>query len=800
MNLYAFQKGRLTGHPWDKPGERIDPYLVWFDRTFVKEGDKLQKLRIDLLVELPERPEERQPALKWLNNAVASRWSGRLADEEGENHTVLSRGGIPQFVTGTIPVDQLPALVSKFQSKQGLDTRVVRFELAAARFVAEESVNSIPSKRVLSLYRAPLHSVDAVAKLGATEKQKQESDYMRLPKETPPKKPLLFVIDDFCNFAAWQCSRQLHTLWHQGMVVPEATQPRTPTSREKNPWEGQSAGPEPRPQDDPSGPPPTPADDESGDEQYGATLNLNPRHAGGELPHEREIEAYRIADYEYPPRQWSHGSAVMYAIANRRPSPRCADPDDSHLAQASCHIHFVQLPSRAVLDTSGGSLSGFALDGIHRAVRTAVRQKRPAVVVNLSYGTHSGPHDGTSMFERALKDLLTVYDGQDGRPALHVVLPAGNTHLFRCHANGTLAVRSEQAASGPRPVGVSQQHCRTLYWKVPPDDETDSFLEIWFGGDIGLTDPVTVTLVAPDGNTKRTVRRGEASEWTEDDVLRAALVYPQSPAQGLNGTMVLVALAPNVRRADFGEGDRYKGTTTSKDPRDGLKRVAMESPSGVWQVILENEGPTPIPFHAWVQRDDAAPGRQRSAKGYRGRQSYLLDPEAAGPVNPCFTLSGIATGWHPSWRLWVVGAMDETGALSRYSAAGPSRDGCGHTEGPDVVMTVDISRNQPGRLVGGVMAGSRVRLSGTSIGAAIFSRMLNHALTVGGPLWPIEWFPAPPPPPPAPPISGEPQLAPGLHRGAANELRLTHVHSLVLRSQNRDAYPLVSEACPRAVP
>lgn len=59
--------------------------------------------------------------------------------------------------------------------------------------------------------------------------------------------------------------------------------------------------------------------------------------------------------------------------------------------------------------------------------------------------------------------------------------------------------------------------------------------------------------------------------------------------------------------------------------------------------------------------------------------------------------------------------------------AGPDRDLGHRSEGPDVVMTVDRSRNQPGRLVGGMFTGTRVRLAGTSIGVAVFTHVASRA-------------------------------------------------------------------------
>jgi len=183
----------------------------------------------------------------------------------------------------------------------------------------------------------------------------------------------------------------------------------------------------------------------------------------------------------------------------------------------------------------------------------------------------------------------------------------------------------------------------------------------------------------------------------------------------------------------------------------------MRAPHGVWTVKILADSGRSARVHAWIQRDDSAPGRGPESRGHRGRQSYFLDTfpdNAPGPVEPSGTINAIAT-FRPKTadRLWVVGAMRRDDcSLSGYSAAGPTRaDGAcapaspGSTtcnapaarasgsdatrcDGPDIVTLADDSLNLPGLLVGGVLSGSRLRVSGTSIAAALFTRQLHHVL------------------------------------------------------------------------
>jgi len=59
-------------------------------------------------------------------------------------------------------------------------------------------------------------------------------------------------------------------------------------------------------------------------------------------------------------------------------------------------------------------------------------ENKPAVVVNLSLATNGGPHDGTSMVEKMLDELL---ESQDERA---IVIAAGNSYHHGIHAMGTV--------------------------------------------------------------------------------------------------------------------------------------------------------------------------------------------------------------------------------------------------------------------------------------------------------------------------------------------------------------------------
>jgi hypothetical protein len=393
---------------------------------------------------------------------------------------------------------------------------------------------------------------------------------------------------------------------------------------------------------------------------------------------------YQDTGYLHPVPAYLHGlhvadvaAGAVDPIRRRRGASRSQPPPD---------FAFVQLPRQTVSDTSGGSLAAHVLDGIHYILEAAGPSGQGAsreVIANVSYGTHGGPHDGTSMLERAMLELLGLENGEAGRHRLHIVLPAGNGHLARGHAGGEL----------------KQHDKRELRWRVLPDDPTPSFMEVWVPFDAD----VRITLQSPSADPPLTAGAGHLCEWVDGTELRAAVIFPKSVVQGTKGTMALLAVAP-----------------TRAVPATGGAPRSLRAPHGVWTVVIENTGAWEVRFDAWIERDDVAPGRRRG-----GRQSYLIDTDRT-PVEPERTLNGIATAVHD--RLHVVGASClNDDRLTDYTAAGPDRLERRRRDGPDVVVPGDRSASLSGLRAGGAREGIGVFAGGTSVAAALYTRLLAEA-------------------------------------------------------------------------
>ena len=161
----------------------------------------------------------------------------------------------------------------------------------------------------------------------------------------------------------------------------------------------------------------------------------------------RSAELINFANPGHKGAAWrvAHGTHVLDLAAGAKPGDNVLDRP----------IIGVQLPFATTQDTSGGSdLTPMVLSAIEHILLRADALGRGVnmlpVVINFSYGLIAGPHDGTCELERGIDKRL-----QKRPDKLRILLPAGNSHLSRCHAEVTFAHRGETVE---------------LAWRVLPDD------------------------------------------------------------------------------------------------------------------------------------------------------------------------------------------------------------------------------------------------------------------------------------------------------------------------------------------
>jgi hypothetical protein len=320
----------------------------------------------------------------------------------------------------------------------------------------------------------------------------------------------------------------------------------------------------------------------------------------------------------------SHGTAVL-GLAAGAVWPGAVGTADDAAAQAD--ILFVQLPQDAVQDFSGGWLTAYLLDALAWLDAEARRLNR-RLVVNVSLGTHAGPHDGSSLVERLL----------DHHAAQHVlVLAAGNAAGRRGHAEARLAAGT----------------AGTLHWVVPERDPTQSFLEMWYRTE-GAVGEVRFSIEHGRVGPVHLAGAGAAPLCGDDGALAGAVVHVP-PHAGQPSGRLWMALAPTQPGAM------------------SVAPVRLAAPGGTWRLTAQHDGPGVLELHAWVERDE--PGQTPLAD--RPDSVLVAPPGSAWKSTDCMTLTAQASASGP---LAVGGRVADRGRPGASLAFGES--GRGPTRGP----------------------------------------------------------------------------------------------------------------------
>jgi hypothetical protein len=210
------------------------------------------------------------------------------------------------------------------------------------------------------------------------------------------------------------------------------------------------------------------------------------------------------------------------------------------------HIVFCHLADRGTggLATLGDSVR--ILEGVDLVARTAAAAGCPWVV-NISVGRHGGPHDGSTLVEVALDELLRQSTGAC------VVQSAGNYALSATHSSGRFV--------GSQP--------RVLRFTTHARDHTPNELEVWYSG----ADELQVQVETPTGERGVPVALGNRA--------------------------VVVAGGRTVGRLYH----------RRRDPNNGDNHVDLfldvGAPHGTWTVTLRPVRVEDGWFHAWLERDEA---------------------------------------------------------------------------------------------------------------------------------------------------------------------------------------------------
>jgi hypothetical protein len=394
-----------------------------------------------------------------------------------------------------------------------------------------------------------------------------------------------------------------------------------------------------------------------------------------------------VADLAVGPRTLQAQTANLPPGFDAPPSWATADDDASRAP-----IVAVQLDYDTVADTSGGSMNVSVLDGLMYILSRCAPTAK--AVVNISFGTLAGPHDGTSLLEAAMDQLLALRGDR-----LQIVLAAGNSYQLRTHAN----------------VALEKNRSETLHWVVQPDDSSQSFVELWLAAG---AEGIEIEITPPGRTALPPLKFGQSRMWLDDGQKPVcALIYPRRVSTGENGTCALVALAPSF----------------------SFKAATATAPSGVWKIKLTNTRAGQAVVDAYIERDDVVLGTHSGAKQSHfeddprlrydeqyDMQAYVDDPTRITPIRRSGNFCSIATGGK---TVSVGGVRMSDGSWAHYSPLKPDPDHArperpGVVKMPDQRAFSDENAAATGVSAAGTRSGAVVRLRGTSDAAPQEARRL----------------------------------------------------------------------------
>lgn len=209
-----------------------------------------------------------------------------------------------------------------------------------------------------------------------------------------------------------------------------------------------------------------------------------------------------------------------------------------------------------------------ALDYVDRTARG-----RPWVV-NLSVGRTAGSHDGTSLVEQGMHELLRLGPGRA------IVQSAGNYRSANLAVEGWLR---------------DGEH-RDLQWIIDPADTTDNEIDVWYSG----KDRFVIAIRPPQGQAFVEVKLGDVADIVHEGAVVGRLYHRR--------------MDPN-NRDNHAEVFLFPG-----------------APPGVWTFRMIGEYVISGRFHAWIERDLALPGAQSRFDARITSQSYTLGTIATSPL------------------------------------------------------------------------------------------------------------------------------------------------------------------------
>jgi hypothetical protein len=374
---------------------------------------------------------------------------------------------------------------------------------------------------------------------------------------------------------------------------------------------------------------------------------------------------------------------------------------DSADVAATADIVFVQLPQRVFLDGTSAGLVGRVLDALNFIVGCAGSETR-RIVVNLSYASDRGAHDGRSMFDIGVQELNDRFAASGEGRELELVVASGNAYAERQHA--TVPPSDARGSAEDAQAWV----------QIPPDNEMPAYLTI--AADAAQRD--LRIRITPPGNREaiEVAFDGMTTCWPSADDPRLVVVPPARR----NGWVGLLSWSPTSALVPAGAPQGFSGAWRI----ELTPAAAMDTsrPADLWFATSRH----PLGGTAGIQQPRFldADGRYDPARWLRAAQTDEEAARIAGAssvIRRSASLSGLACAPRGG-AVQVAGARESRQPVgehkeSPYSSVGPAPRNPEGRRRVDGIEVADVSRNLPGIIAAGTLSGQSVRVTGTSFAA-----------------------------------------------------------------------------------
>jgi hypothetical protein len=424
---------------------------------------------------------------------------------------------------------------------------------------------------------------------------------------------------------------------------------------------------------------------------YGAQVNRQRLNALmiHRIAAEDELQAYQTLGYDSLKHPLTHGAHTLSLFAGSWLSrsvlekantiaPELNRPLASQNPSAAGDIVFVQLPRRALLSPSSTGMSRCILDGV-RFILSQASNATQRVVICIPYGSLSGPHDGTSLIEQALDEIVQQArtDGLD----VKLVFSSGNS------ADKPVYARTAETAAKQPTNKVAESR---LFWGIPPHLQANTSLDMWFKHP---SKAVELKIVEP-GGTSHSMTLSSSS-------LNAALALTHHGKQV--GVLAMVNDAANSQLNVLLQVVPHLAGSTA------------HTISGRWRIEWRSDPAAPLDAHFYLGW-----GGRNHGFGQRIFPTRLI----AGSADLVIPQQGSILGTACGRETYVVGACSNAPAYQRAPYSGSGKPRGGSKEKASCLAVSEESNTLPGLACIGVRSSFNARVNGTSVSAPLAARML----------------------------------------------------------------------------